>query len=381
MIAVVCALGHISVMQSPAVQVDLNQLAENIRHVAAGLAPECDIMFTVKSDAYGHGIQQISTKAAEEGVTWFCVAYLEEALEVRNAAPKADILVLGPILPSEVAACIEHHITPIIVDPDHALALGKAALDTGSSLDVHLKIDTGMGRMGILESDQTEDMETMLTAPGLFVSGICSHLATVDMKRPWLQQEQHDRFVNAYTAAEKILGRKLMRHFSSSRGIQYYPEWDHDAVRPGILLYGYGTRDPAMRFETQPILQMNGRLMQVKRVPENTPVGYYSSYHTTRDTQIGVVGIGYADGYLRSLSNRGEALVRGQRVKVVGRISMNWITVDLGPDLECTMGDEVVLIGRQQQEEVWADWLGHKADTIAYEILTAIHPRIPRVYS
>jgi len=368
-------------MQSPVVQVDLNQLANNIRHVVSGLTSESEIMFTVKSDAYGHGIGPVSARAAQEGVSWFCVAYFEEALEVRKAAPDADILILGPIHPHEVADCMEQKITPTVVDAGHAKMLGDEAQQHPSTLHVHLKVDTGMGRMGILESQDTAEMEAILQTPGLHISGICSHLATVDLKKPWLQQTQHDRFVKAYTEAERILGRRLMRHFSSSRGIQYYPEWDHDAVRPGILLYGYGTRDTDMRFQTKPILQMTGRLMQVKRVPKNTPVGYYSSYRTTRATQIGVVGTGYADGYLRSLSNRGEALIRGQRVKVVGRISMNWITVDLGPDLECAMGDEVVLIGQQDQEEIWADWLGHQGDTIAYEILTAIHPRIPRVYS
>lgn len=367
-------------MQSPIVTVRLNHLADNIQHLKAGLAPGCNIMFVVKSDAYGHGIGPVSARAEKEGVTWFCVAYFEEALEVRKAAPNADILILGPILPTEVPECIEKKITPIVVDPEHAHALGDAALRTGNVLDVHLKVDTGMGRMGILESEDTGELEQMLNTPGLHISGICSHLATVDMKRPWLQEKQHERFVHATTYAENTLGRRLMRHFSSSRGIQYYPEWDHDAVRPGILLYGYGTRDPAMRFHTMPTLEMTGRLMQVKHVPENTPVGYYSSYRTTRATQIGVVGTGYADGYLRSLSNRGEALVRGQRVQVVGRISMNWITVDLGPDLDCAMGDEVVLIGKQGNEEVWADWLGRRGGTIAYELLTAIHPRIPRTY-
>jgi alanine racemase len=367
-------------MQTPFVTVQLDQLARNIAHLKQGLTPGCKIMFVVKSDAYGHGIGPVSACAVRAGVDWFAVAYFEEALEVRRAAPEADILVLGPILPEEVSMALEEKITPVVVDVEHAQALGAAALHSGKDLRVHLKVDTGMGRLGILESGEFAELPVILNTPGLNVTGICSHLATVDLKRPWLQEKQHHRFVQAYTQAEQIAGKRLMRHFSSSRGIQYYPEWDHDAVRPGILLYGYGTQDPAMRFHTQPFLQMTARLMQVKSVPEHTPVGYYSSYQTTRDTQIGVVGVGYADGYLRSLSNRGEALIRGTRVPVVGRISMNWITLDLGPDLECQAGDEVVLLGQQENEQVWADWLGRRAGTIAYELLTAIHPRIPRKY-
>ncbi|WFB35759.1 alanine racemase [Kiritimatiellota bacterium B12222] len=368
-------------MHALSLSINLDLLAENIRNLRQQLDPKSQIIFVVKSDAYGHGIPEIVRRAYAEGVTWFAVAYFEEALQVREAAPHADILVLGPISPEEVPESIEKNITPIVVDPDHAKTLAGIAAQQGKPLRAHIKIDTGMGRMGPLESDDTSDIKAILNTEGLEITGICSHLATVDLKRPWLQEKQHERFVKAYTLAEAISGRRLMRHFCSSRGIQYYPEWDYDGVRPGILLYGYGCNDPRMRVQTKPLLQMHSRVMQVKRVPEGTPIGYYSSYRTTRATQIAIVGTGYADGYLRSLSNRGEALVNGTRVPVVGRISMNWITLDLGPDLDCKAGDEVVLIGAQNENEVWADWLGRRAGTIAYEILTAIHPRIPRSYS
>lgn len=367
-------------MKSPSLLVDLNILAENIQNLRRSLNPQSQIMFVVKSDAYGHGIQEIAKRASQEGIRWFAVAYFEEALEVRNATPDADILVLGPISPEEVPQALDTNITPTVVDAQHAKDLAVMALQRGKPLKAHIKIDTGMGRMGILESEENKQISEILHTKGIEITGICSHLATVDLKRPWLQEKQHDRFVKAFTLAEKIAGRRLMRHFCSSRGIQYYPEWDFDAVRPGILLYGYGCNDPRMRVKTRPLLQMRSRLMQIKRVPEGTPIGYYSSYRTTRETQIAVVGAGYADGYLRSLSNRGEALVQGKKVPVVGRISMNWITLDLGPDLICNPGDEVVLIGEQNGNEVWADWLGRRAGTIAYEILTAIHPRIERCY-
>lgn len=367
-------------MQSPSLSIDLNILEENIRSLSSGLSPETQVMFVVKSDAYGHGIGPVVRKAAACGVPWFAVAYFEEALEVRKAAADAEILVLGPIRPEEVPLALEQRITPTVVDLAHARSLGAAAAQRGQTLQAHIKVDTGMGRLGILEGAEMEELAPMLETEGLWISGICSHLATVDLKRPWLQEKQHTRFQQAFQRAEHTAGRRLMRHFCSSRGIQYYPDWDYDAVRPGILLYGYGCTDPAMRFHTRPLLQMRSRLMQVKRVPEGYPIGYYSSYRTTRETQIAVVGAGYADGYLRSLSNRGEAIVRGQRVPVVGRISMNWITLDIGPDLTCEAGDEVILLGEQSGEEIWADWLGRKAGTIAYEILTAIHPRIPRQY-
>lgn len=368
-------------MQSTHVTVHLDILADNIRALRQTLSPGCRIMFVVKSDAYGHGIGPVARRAAEVGIDWFAVAYLEEALEVRRAAPDADILILGPVSPDEVPGCLHHRITPVIVGADHARELSDAARAAGQTLTAHIKIDTGMGRLGIVEGCADDELDTIFAQPALHITGICSHLAAVDLKRPWLQEKQHERFVRACTRAESIAGRRLLRHFCSSRGIQYYPDWDHDLVRPGILLYGYGCADPRMRVQTRPFLTMTSRLMQVKDVPEAYPIGYYSSYRTTRDTQIGVVGIGYADGYLRAMSNRGEALVNGQRTPVVGRISMNWITLDLGPGTGCKPGDEVILIGEQGSESIWADRLGRQANTIAYEILTAIHPRIPRTYT
>lgn len=367
-------------MQSATVTVDLRILSENIARLREQLRTETEIMFVVKSDAYGHGIGPVARRAAAEGVRWFAVAYQEEALQVRTAAPQADVLVLGPILPEEVATAIARRITPTIVDAEHARQLGAAARAAGGILRAHVKVDTGMGRLGLVEGVADAELDEIFSTEGLEITGIMSHLAAVDLKRPWLQEKQHQRFLQAVTLAEGIAGRRLMRHFCSSRGIQYYPDWDHDAVRPGILLYGYGCTDPRMRVQTRPFLRLDSRIMQVKFVPEAYPIGYYSSYRATRDTRIAVVGMGYADGYLRSMSNRGEALVHGLRVPVVGRISMNWITLDVGPDCPCKPGDSVALIGEQGAESIWADRLGRQAGTIAYEILTAIHPRIPRVY-
>jgi len=367
-------------MQSSTVTVDLDILADNIARLRAALSPGCRMLFVVKSDAYGHGIGPVARRAALEGVDWFGVAYLEEALQVRKVAPHADILVLGPVSGIEVPMALEQNITPVIVSAEHAAELGNAALAVGKNLPAHIKVDTGMGRLGVVEGVADTEIGAALNTPGLRITGICSHLAAVDLKRTWLQEKQHERFRKAIDIAERAAGRRLLRHFCSSRGIQYYPDWDYDLVRPGILLYGYGCTDPRMRVQTRPFLQLHSRVMQVKAVPEAYPIGYYSSYRATRDTRIAVLGMGYADGYLRSMSNRGEALVNGARVPVVGRISMNWITLDIGPDTPCQVGDQVVLIGEEAGENIWADRLGRQAGTIAYEILTAIHPRIPRKY-
>lgn len=260
-------------MQTPSLSIHLETLSENIRCLQGHLSAGSQIMFVVKSDAYGHGISEVCRCASKQGVNWFAVAYFEEALEVRASAPDADILVLGPISALEVPQAIHLNITPSVVSHHHALELAAAARSVPKEFQVHIKIDTGMGRLGLLESEDIEELREILTTEGIFVTGICSHLATVDLKRPWLQEKQHERFVKAFTLAEEIVGRRLMRHFCSSRGIQYYPEWDYDAVRPGILLYGYGCNDPGMRVATKPLLEMKSRLMQVKRVRKERQLG------------------------------------------------------------------------------------------------------------
>lgn len=365
-------------MHHPWLDLDTDILADNIHHIRRGLRPETEMICVVKSDAYGHGAKDVVRRAVAEGVNWFSVAYVFEALEIREVAPDADILILGVVDPRDTETLVEQNLTPVVVSPEHAAALGAEARALGKTLKGHVKVDTGMGRLGIPPEMWEAELEKMFVVDGLQITGICSHLATIDLKRPWLQKKQHHLFVQACDQAQSYVAHKLMRHLCSSRGAQYYPDWDFEAIRPGILLYGYGCTDPRMRFHTRPFLTWNAVLMQVKSVPEGYPVGYYSSYRTTRDTQIGVVCAGYADGYLRSMSNRGEVLIRGSRFPVVGRISMNWVTVDLGPDSGCVAGDEVVLFGRQGGQSLWADVLAKRAGTIAYEILTAIDPRIPR---
>jgi alanine racemase len=279
-----------------------------------------------------------------------------------------------------VPVLAEHRILPVIVSEEHGQLLAGAAQQSGCRLNAHLKIDTGMGRFGLAWSEAVAAYERLALLPGLRVSGICTHFASVEPRKAALGLEQMERF--QAIAAELIRQSRepLFRHASSSRAFQYYRDWDLDGVRPGIVAYGYGANERGMRARTRPILEWRTAVMQVKRVPAGFPIGYYSTHATTAPTVIATVACGYADGYHRSLSNRGFALVRGRRSAVVGRVSMNWITLDCGPDSEVAVGDEVVLIGRQGQESVWANDLARLGRTIAYETLTSIHASIPRRY-
>lgn len=370
----------VQLMKSSWVEIDLGALEHNIRQVRQTLRPETAIMFVVKDRAYGHGIPGVVRKAASAGVTWFGVAYLHEALEVRRAAPEADILLLGATEPGDVDCLIEKRITPLVLDEAHGRALAAEAARAEKTLRAHLKIDTGMGRLGVLWEQAPAVFAQLKKLKGLDIVGVCTHFSSVEIRKPSLGGTQMERFLAADASIAKLAGRKLFRHVSSSRAILYQDEWDLDAVRPGILLYGYGTGEPRMRFKTKPLLQWKTVVMQVKHLPAGFPVGYYGTYVTPSPTVVATIAAGYADGYHRALSNKGLVLVRGRRCPVIGRVSMNWITVDLGPDGVAAAGDEAVLIGTQGESSVWGGELARMARTIPYELLTSINPSAERRY-
>lgn len=359
------------------VEIDLDILGRNVRAIQASLADRSDLILVVKSDAYAHGLTAIAERAAAEGVGRFGVASPQEALAVRHAAPDAQVLLLGVVATEDVPALVEHGIVPVVVSEEHGLALAAAARDFGEDLEVHLKFDTGMTRLGIPWENGPAVMQELLDQRGLRVSGLCSHFATVEPDHSGTGDEQYARF--AQIAREGPA--ELFKHVSSSRAFLCSPEWDCDGVRVGIAAYGYGAMDPRFRVHTRPVLQWKCRVIQVKPVAAGSPVGYYGTHVTETHTHIAVLEAGYADGYLRTLSNRGDVLIGGRRRRVIGRVSMNWITVDVGPECDVEAGDEAVLIGTQGDDAIWADELAKHCRTIPYEILTNIRPTIERRYA
>lgn len=368
-------------MQMSWVEVDLAKLTENIAALRRVLRPETAILFVVKDRAYGHGLKPIARTAARAGVEWFGVVFADEARSVRDVAERAEILVLGVTEPDEVPVLLESRATAVVVDLEHGRALAQAASQAGGCLPVHLKVDTGMGRLGVLWEQAPEVFQALDTLRGIRVTGICTHLASVELRKPSSGAVQMERFTAVAQALESLARRPLFKHVSSSRAILYHDQWDLDAVRPGISLYGYGTGESHMRFRTRPLLQWKAVVVQVKDVPAHYPIGYYGTYITPAPTRIAIIGAGYADGYHRALSNKGFVLIRGRRCPVIGRVSMNWITADLGPGGAGERGDEAVLIGEQGESAIWADELARLARTIPYELLTSISPLADRRYT
>jgi alanine racemase len=367
-------------MKQSLVEINLGVLAENIRSMRKALKPSTEIMFVVKANAYGHGVGPVALRAAECGVKWFAVAYVQEAMKLRQTVQSGQVLVLGVAGPEDVPALLGNNIIPIIVGETHARSLGDAAARLGKRLPVHLKIDTGMGRLGFAWEAAVDAISSFAEHPGLEIRGICTHFAAVKPTNLTSANVQLEHFNSVAQAVETRLNRKLFRHVSSSRAFLYVNEWDCDAVRPGIALYGYGARSTHVRIKTQPILQWKSYVVQVKQVPASTPIGYYGSHVTPAATNIATLCVGYTDGYNRLLSNKGCVLIRGRRRPVVGRVSMNWVTVDVGPGTDVCEGDEAVLIGTQGSESIWADELATLCGTIPYEILTDINAGLERAY-
>jgi alanine racemase len=363
------------------VEVDLGRLCANAASIRSSLGG-ADLIAVVKADAYGHGLGGAAAALSRGGVGRFAVAYVAEALAVQAAAPQAvQILVLGTARAEEVPCMLEARITPVVVSADHARVLSDAAQAAGGRLGVHLKLDTGMGRLGFVCPGELDQAVAAVGLPGLDVQGVCTHFSMVEPERkPTAARGQADKFRQALPVIEQAAGRRLFRHMSSSRAALLLPDCDQDAVRVGIALYGYGAAEAGKRFATVPVLSWKSRVMQVKRVPAGFAVGYYASYKTPAPTDIAVISCGYTDGYQRHLGNKGQVLIGGKRRPVVGRVSMNWIAADLGPGSGVLAGDEVVLIGEQGGEQIWADELAKHCNTIAYEILTGISRQIERRY-
>ncbi len=360
------------------VEIDLNALRANIRAFQDALAGRAEPILVVKADAYGHGDGIVARAAAQEGVRRLAVAHVHEAENVRTAVPEAWILLLGAAPPESVPTLLECRVTVSIVSFEHGRALSEAATRAGRQLPAHIKVDTGMGRLGFSWETAAADAAALFDLPGLDPVGVFTHFARVTGEADDPAARQIERFRAVADALDRRAGRRLFRHASNSRAFLLHPEWDFDGVRPGLALYGYGADSPDGRFYTRPVLQWKTRVVQARRVPAGFPVGYDSTFITPRPTTLAILAVGYADGYPRALSGKGVVLLGGRRCPVLGRVSMNWTAVDAGPDADIAVGEEAVLIGRQGHVEVWADELAQLCDTIPYEIVTRIFPHLPR---
>ena len=360
--------------------VDLGAYRRNLQAIARHVAPT-PVMAVVKANAYGHGLVPVAEAAVGAGAARLAVAYAEEALTLRAAGVQAPLMVLGGLADDELPPLIEAGVVLAATSPWRLARIDEAAASIGRRALVHLKIDTGMARLG--DPWHRSDMiEASLTARHVDVEGVYSHFARSDEEDLSPSVEQLARFQEALRHYER-LGAAVppIRHMANSGAVLQVPESRLDLVRAGIASYGvYPDRATARTIDLEPVLSWCSRLVHVSEVDEGTAVSYGGTWVAPRRTRIGTVPVGYGDGYFRALSGRTDVLVGSRRVPQVGRVCMDQMVVDLGPGSDEQEGAPVVLIGSAGDETISADDLAERAGTIAYEVLTNISARVPRVY-
>ena len=363
-------------------EIDLEAVRENVAALRARCAP-AELLAVVKAEGYGHGAVPIARAALDAGATELGVALVEEGIELREAGIDGSILVLSEPVPAAAASVVAYRLTPVVYTLAGIDALAKAVADRGAheQLGVHLKVDTGMHRVGCSTDDAVDLAAQVVDRPELRLAGVCTHLAVADEPDNPYTGEQLARF-DAVLDALRARGLPTGTvHASNTAGAIEWPAARYDMVRVGIGLYGIAPADELEgRVALRPAMSVKARVSHVKSVPAGARLSYGLRYETSRATRIATVPIGYADGVPRELPQHGgEAIVHGHRCPMAGTVTMDQLMLDVG-ELPVEVGDEVVLIGSQGGEEITAASWARAMGTIAYTIVCGIGPRVPRVY-
>lgn len=371
-------------------EIDLRAIAHNVRELRRISRPQARLMAVVKADGYGHGALEVARTVLAAGADMLAVARIDEGIRLRQAGLQAPILVFSPTFPAFAEDLLAHDLIQSVDGLPAARELDAVARRCGQRLPVHLKVDTGMGRLGLLPDalrieaagSALDEVAALVQLPGLRLEGIYTHFAAADEKDKVYSHRQFRLFEDVLRTLGKSGIDCGLRHAANSAALIDLPQTHLDAVRPGIALYGlYPSRDvDHTRVALTPALSLKTRLLQVKTVPAGSKISYGMTWEAPRATAIGTVAAGYADGLQRRLSNRGTMLVGGRRVPIVGRVCMDLVMLDLGPDATAVAGDEVVIIGRQGAEEISADEMAEVLGTINYEVVFTNITRVPRLY-
>lgn len=351
------------------IEIDLGSLRHNYDQVRRRLKPTTHVLGVVKSDAYGHGMIPVAVELEKCGIDYFGVSKFWEAEKLRDAGIKVPILLLLGIEPEEMEEAIRIEVRPVLYRLDHARQLSRAALRLGLPALFHLKVDTGMGRLGVPWDEVDGFLDELLLLPGLKLEGVISHFAAADEVDKAYSEIQTDRFRRILRLLARRGCNVPYAHIANSAGVLDLPEAHFQLVRPGIMLYGSSPSSEILEpADLHPVMAFKSKILQIKDVAPGTPIGYGKTYVTERTTRVATLPIGYDDGYPRLLSNRGHVLVRGKRAPVVGRISMNMTTVDVTEIPEIREDDEAVILGRQGSELIQAEEIAARSGTISYEI-------------
>ena len=366
-------------------EIDLNNLAANFKKVRERVSPAARVMAIIKANAYGHGAVECARRLASEGADWFGVALPEEGIELRESGISQPVLCLGGYWPGQAALCVQHRLTPVVYRVDMIEALNRAAANAGVVVDVHVKVDTGMGRLGVRFDQLSEFVAALEPFRNVRIDGLMSHLAAADDTacQP-LTRDQIQRFDDAVGLFRDHGYRPTHLHLANSAGIFGHRESWGNMVRPGGVLYGLwrdvlppSTSDA----ELMPVMSLYSRISLLKWVPPGETIGYGCTFEASRKSLIATLPIGYHDGYMRGLSNRADVIVRGTYAPVVGRVSMDLTLIDVTNVPGVEIDDQVMLLGSQNPElKVTAEDLARISGTLSYEVTCGVSERVPRVY-
>ena len=362
--------------------IDLNAIVHNIQEVRRLIQKDTKLMAVIKADAYGHGAIPVA-KEVEKIVDAFAVSNLEEGKELRHAGIRKEILILGYTAPEQIADAIQYHITMTIFEEETAKAISHVAAQQKKEVKLHIKLDTGMNRIGFAANEQTVDKILEISRlPYIQIDGIFTHFARADETDKTATKEQ---FVRYSYVVERLKEQGLtipICHVSNSAAILDLPEYNLDMVRAGICMYGMYPSDEVGRecAQLKPAMQIKSHISYVKTVPAGEGISYNATYRTEHEMRIATIPVGYGDGYPRRLSNCGHVLVHGKSVPIIGRICMDQFMVDVTKVPEVKQGDVVTLLGTDGEESITAEELGILSGSFHYEVVCDVGKRIPRVY-
>ncbi|MEK7229602.1 MAG: alanine racemase [Candidatus Binatota bacterium] len=361
--------------------VDLAALRWNFRQVRKKVGRKVQVLSVVKANGYGHGAREVAKALEHEGSDAFGVATLEEGVELREAGIRSPIVILAGFYPAQLDQLLRHRLIPVAIEPDGLRRLETLARKRGVSLGFHLKVDTGMGRIGFLASEIDSWLPELSRLRSLRLGGLFSHFSHAENVGGIYTQNQLKLFHGLVARLRSAGYDPPLVHLANSAAVIALPSAHFSMVRPGLMLYGiYPSPGMASQVALKPVLSWKTRILQLKKIPKGSSISYGQTFVTRRESLIATLPVGYADGYPRLLSNRGVVLVRGKRAPIVGRVCMDLTMVDVTDIRGVQQGDEVILLGKQGRDTISADEMALWAETISYEILTSISARVPRIY-
>jgi len=362
-------------------EIDLDAIAYNTREVKRHVGETTELMAVVKANGYGHGAVPVSEAALSNGASRLAVHRTLEGVELRQAGITAPVLIMGYALPSEAETIVRRNLAPTVNTLEQAQALSSAASHQGKVLPIHVKVDTGLGRFGLLPEEVVDFVQAISELPGLILEGVYTHFALADATDKAYTLQQFEIYLEMVKRLEEVGFTIPIKHAACSAATLDLPQTHLDMVRCGIALYGLRpSNEVEPSISLRPAMALKSRVARVRTLPAGSCISYGCTYTTREPTVVALVPVGYGDGYRRLISNRGQVLIRGRRASIVGRVCMDQLVVEVSNIPNVQQDDEVVLLGRQGDDAITAEEVAAWAETINYEVTTSLLPRVTRVY-